>query len=106
MILLLSQVFPTLLPAVSSDKMRRHIFGLVPHCPGTSVSQTKISWTICRIVVWPFVDIVKAGQPGRPKTGTGEVMRKINVLEFVSLDGVIQAPGEPEEDTVASHRRR
>jgi len=27
------------------------------------------------------------------------VMRKINVLEFVSLDGVIQAPGEPEEDT-------
>jgi hypothetical protein len=26
-------------------------------------------------------------------------MRKINVLEFVSLDGVIQAPGEPEEDT-------
>jgi dihydrofolate reductase len=26
-------------------------------------------------------------------------MRKINVCEFVSLDGVIQAPGEPEEDT-------
>ena len=26
-------------------------------------------------------------------------MRKINVLEFVSLDGVIQAPGEPDEDT-------
>ena len=26
-------------------------------------------------------------------------MRKVNVLEFVSLDGVIQAPGEPEEDT-------
>jgi dihydrofolate reductase len=26
-------------------------------------------------------------------------MRKINVLEFVSLDGVIQAPGRPEEDT-------
>jgi dihydrofolate reductase len=25
-------------------------------------------------------------------------MRKINVLEFVSLDGVIQAPGEPDED--------
>ena len=25
-------------------------------------------------------------------------MRKINVLEFVSLDGVIQAPGGPEED--------
>src|SRR5262249_55855959 len=27
------------------------------------------------------------------------VMRKVNVLEFVSLDGVIQAPGGPEEDT-------
>ena len=26
-------------------------------------------------------------------------MRKINVLEFISLDGVIQAPGSPEEDT-------
>jgi dihydrofolate reductase len=26
-------------------------------------------------------------------------MRKINVAEFISLDGVIQAPGEPEEDT-------
>jgi hypothetical protein len=28
-------------------------------------------------------------------------MRKVNVLEFVSLDGVIQAPGGPEEDTSA-----
>jgi hypothetical protein len=26
-------------------------------------------------------------------------MRKVNVLEFVSLDGVAQAPGGPEEDT-------
>lgn len=26
-------------------------------------------------------------------------MRKINVLEFITLDGVIQAPGGPEEDT-------
>lgn len=26
-------------------------------------------------------------------------MRKINVLEFMSLDGVIQAPGGPKEDT-------
>src|SRR5258708_40212996 len=26
-------------------------------------------------------------------------MRKLNVLEFVSLDGVIQAPGGPKEDT-------
>ena len=29
-------------------------------------------------------------------------MRKVNVLEFISLDGVIQAPGEPEEDTSAA----
>ncbi len=26
-------------------------------------------------------------------------MRRINVLEFISLDGVMQAPGGPEEDT-------
>ena len=26
-------------------------------------------------------------------------MRKVNVLEFVSLDGVVQAPSAPEEDT-------
>jgi len=26
-------------------------------------------------------------------------MRKVNVIEFVSLDGVIQAPGGPEEDS-------
>ena len=26
-------------------------------------------------------------------------MRIINVCEFISLDGVIQAPGEPEDDT-------
>ena len=31
-------------------------------------------------------------------------MRKINVLEFVSLDGVIQAPGGPEEDTSGGFR--
>ena len=29
-------------------------------------------------------------------------MRKVNVLEFVSIDGVIQAPGGPEEDTSGS----
>jgi hypothetical protein len=28
-------------------------------------------------------------------------MRRVNVLEFVSLDGVIQAPGGPEEDTLS-----
>jgi len=26
-------------------------------------------------------------------------MRKLVVLEFMTLDGVMQAPGEPEEDT-------
>ena len=26
-------------------------------------------------------------------------MRKVNVLEFVSLDGVIQSQGRPDEDT-------
>ena len=31
-------------------------------------------------------------------------MRKLNVIEFVSLDGVIQAPGGPEEDRVAASR--
>ena len=30
---------------------------------------------------------------------SGENHEKVNVLEFVSLDGVIQAPGGPEEDT-------
>jgi dihydrofolate reductase len=30
---------------------------------------------------------------------SGVRMRKINVFEFVSLDGVIQAPGGPQEDT-------
>ncbi len=29
-------------------------------------------------------------------------MRKVNVLEFVTLDGVIQAPGGPEEDASGS----
>ncbi len=32
-------------------------------------------------------------------------MRKINVLEFVSLDGVIQALGGPEEDTLGGGKR-
>jgi dihydrofolate reductase len=42
---------------------------------------------------------------GHPQIGQnqigleGSVVRKVNVIEFVSLDGVIQAPGGPEEDT-------
>jgi dihydrofolate reductase len=31
--------------------------------------------------------------------GRGMIMRKVIVLEFVTLDGVIQAPGGPQEDT-------
>ena len=34
-----------------------------------------------------------------PDVGGTQVMRKVIVLDFVSLDGVIQAPGGPEEDT-------
>jgi hypothetical protein len=32
-------------------------------------------------------------------------MRKVTVLEHVSLDGVIQAPGGPDEDTPAAASR-
>ena len=31
-------------------------------------------------------------------------MRKLRVIEFMSLDGVIQAPGDPEEDTEGGFR--
>ncbi len=34
-----------------------------------------------------------------PPKGYNELMRKIIVQEFVTLDGVMQAPGGPEEDT-------
>jgi hypothetical protein len=34
----------------------------------------KISWTMCRIPVRPFVIMGTAGQPARPKTAAGEVM--------------------------------
>lgn len=28
-------------------------------------------------------------------------MRKLVIIEFMSLDGVVQAPGDPKEDTFA-----
>jgi hypothetical protein len=31
-------------------------------------------------------------------------MRKIIVLEFITLDGVVQSPGEPKEDTSGSFK--
>src|ERR1700733_6710577 len=45
------------------------------------------------------VPAMPAGWAKSDSTRRNSVMRKINVLEFVSLDGVIQAPGGPEEDT-------
>ena len=45
-------------------------------------SGQKISWTICRIPVRPFVYIVKLGQPARPKTDTGEVMTQYLVAIY------------------------
>jgi dihydrofolate reductase len=32
-------------------------------------------------------------------TGRGNIVRKLVVTEFMSLDGVVQAPGDPQEDT-------
>jgi hypothetical protein len=46
------------------------------------VHQIQVSWTICRISVRPFVDIVNAGQPARPKTVTGEVMTQYLVAIY------------------------
>jgi hypothetical protein len=46
-------------------------------------SGRKISWTICRIPVRPFVvHMVKLGQPGRPKSDTGEVMTQYLVAIY------------------------
>jgi hypothetical protein len=36
--------------------------------------RTKISCTFCRIPIWPFDYMMKAGQAARPKNVTGEVM--------------------------------
>jgi dihydrofolate reductase len=61
--------------------------------------RANISWATCRIPVPPFVVIVQAGKwPARRLLSIGEVMRKLNVVEFMSLDGVIQSPGGAKED--------
>jgi dihydrofolate reductase len=39
------------------------------------------------------------GKTQRVGEGDGEPMRKLVVVEFLSLDGVMQAPGQPDEDT-------
>ena len=47
----------------------------------------------------PAVRLYSRGRATKSDRIEDSVMRKVNVLEFVSLDGVIQAPGGPEEDT-------
>ena len=43
-------------------------------CLGNANPGRKILWTICRIPVRPFDQIVKAGNSAQPKTATGEIM--------------------------------
>jgi hypothetical protein len=50
--------------------------------------QIKFSRRLCRIPVWPFVYGVKAVQ------NNGDSMRKLRIIEHISLDGVIQVSGE------------
>jgi dihydrofolate reductase len=82
-------------------------------------ARNKIFQTACRIPVWPFVVVVKAGQrtlPERlfqenrnsnPRTRRTQ-MRKLKIIEHISLDGVIQVSGEdgdfPYGDWTASYR--
>ena len=54
---------------------------------------------ICRIRVRPIDYAAEVRQPAGPKIMVGEAMRKLIVIEFITLDGVIQAGGGPEEDT-------
>jgi hypothetical protein len=61
-----------------------------PSVPGFQLKRgrRKISRTICRIPVWPFDYIVKAGQSARPKTATGEekVMPQYLVANYLPDD--------------------
>jgi hypothetical protein len=49
-------------------------------CLGNANPGRKILWTICRISVRPFDQIVKAGNSARPKTVTGEIMPQYLVV--------------------------
>jgi dihydrofolate reductase len=42
--------------------------------------------------------------PAKPNTNLEKTMRKLVVVEFISLDGVIQAPGGPDEDPSGDFR--
>src|SRR5215471_14048959 len=51
-----------------------------------------------------FPLLAKEARSGAPHhllltVNKGDVMRKIRIIEHISLDGVIQAPGGPKEDT-------
>jgi len=55
-----------------------------------------VSQASCRFRAAPFVS--------REKAIEGDEMRTVRVIEFMSLDGVVQAPGAPEEDTEGGFR--
>ena len=78
----LDRVIPTeihlsLVEARGHEKLsrRNNLTGSNPvACSGKANPGRKILWTICRISVRPFDQIVKEGNSARPKTVTGEIM--------------------------------
>src|ERR1041384_3172216 len=59
-------------------------------------SSEKISWT--HVEFCPAVRLYRESWTKSVRTRRNSVMRKIIVLEHISLDGVIQGPGGPDED--------
>src|SRR5690242_11804029 len=53
---------------------------------------------------WLFWDRRRSLTRAFTKTNGEKAMRKLIVAEFISLDGVIQAPGGPEEDPSGEFR--